>query len=64
MSIAFWSFSRVFFWFCFAVVMACSSACSTEARVFFALVSAFFSVVQLLLLGASVSVVAAAWSPS
>jgi hypothetical protein len=50
-SIAFWSLSRVFFWFCFAVVMACWSACSVEVRVLRALVSAFFWLVQSLLVG-------------
>ena len=55
-SIAFWSLSRVFFWFCFAVVMACWSACSVEVRVFRALVSAFFSLLQLLLFGVVVGV--------
>jgi hypothetical protein len=58
-SIAFWSLSRVFFWFCFAVVMACWSACSVEVRVFRALVSAFFSLLQLLLLGVAVGVAVA-----
>ena len=55
-SIAFWSLSRVFFWFCFAVVMACWSACSVEVRVFRALVSAFFSVAAVVAARAGVGV--------
>ena len=58
-SIALSSFSSVFFWFCFAVVMACWSARRVGVALVLALVSAFFSLVQLLLLGADVGVAVA-----